>query len=687
MRLNPRLLTSFLLLLTTVSFSQQRPLDVSTITGVQLVPSTVLQVWEDESKKLDFPEISDKPYAALNANVPNFGFKNSSYWFKIPISNESSHILPFLIEAKNPNLDLFKVILVSPLDTVTYECGDQFPFHQRAIFNKYLQVKQNLMARTAYTLYVNVQNSGEQFQVPLFWGPPEAFKNDELTEQIIFGIYFGIIAFAFLINLFFFLVLKDKPTLLYLGYLFGLAFLQLSLTGFGFQYVWPDSTFLAKHANPIFANSSILFLLLFSIRFLKIEEHLPKLARVYRYMSYVVVLSTICSLIPAQGTYITSVLTINVIALLLNFMIIPTSVIIYRRGYKPARFFAVAFVVLIIGVFLFIMKNFGVVDPNPWTEFGIQIGSACEVLLLTLAVIDRFREFKEESLHNLEEVNRLKTQANKELEVKVKERTAEINRQKEEIEHKNDEIVSSIRYAKRIQEAILPPDSMVRQYLPDGFIFYQPKDIVAGDFYFLEHVGDLVIFAAADCTGHGVPGAMVSVVCSNALTRTVKEFGILDPGKILDKVRDLVVETFEKSESEVKDGMDISLCVLNRSTGELKWAGANNPLWCIRKNSDTIEEWKPDKQPIGKFAQQSPFTTHDIILKPGDCIYLFTDGYADQFGGEQGKKYKAGSMKKFFLSIAEKPMPDQSELSKENINQWMQGYEQIDDICLMGMRF
>jgi tetratricopeptide (TPR) repeat protein len=262
----------------------------------------------------------------------------------------------------------------------------------------------------------------------------------------------------------------------------------------------------------------------------------------------------------------------------------------------------------------------------------------------------------------------------------------EVENQKHLIEEKQQEIIDSITYAKRLQEAILPPSNLWNKNLPDSFVLYKPKDIVAGDFYYMEHVNDIVLFAAADCTGHGVPGAMVSVVCSNALNRAVKEFGITDPGKILDKVRELVIETFEKSESEVKDGMDISFCVINKSNSKLMWAGANNPLWVIRNKTAEIEEIKADKQPIGKYSEPKPFTTHTITLNKGDTFYIFTDGFADQFGGPKGKKFMSANMKKLFLSVQPEAMSAQRTIIDEAFSTWKGSLEQIDDVCVIGVR-
>ncbi len=258
-----------------------------------------------------------------------------------------------------------------------------------------------------------------------------------------------------------------------------------------------------------------------------------------------------------------------------------------------------------------------------------------------------------------------------------------ILQQKEEIEVQNKEIRDSITYAKRIQDAILPPLKLVRDYMPNSFIFYKPKDIVAGDFYWMESVQDTIIFAAADCTGHGVPGAMVSVVCNNAMNRSVREFELTEPDKILNKTRELVVETFEKSDTDVNDGMDIALCSLNINTLMLSFAGANNGLYYIRNNE--LNEIKPDKQPIGKYDNAKPFTSHQIQLQKGDVIYTFSDGFPDQFGGAKGKKFMYKPFKRMLMEIHKKPMNEQHKVIGETLTSWKGDLEQIDDICIIGV--
>lgn len=287
----------------------------------------------------------------------------------------------------------------------------------------------------------------------------------------------------------------------------------------------------------------------------------------------------------------------------------------------------------------------------------------------------------------------------------IEEKEKETSKQKEIVEEKNKEILDSINYAKRLQEAILPPTKLVNSYLTESFILYKPKDIVAGDFYFMDVVEEnnkrLIYYVAADCTGHGVPGAMVSIVGANGLKRCIQEFNLRDPGKILDKLAELVAENFAQSEEKIRDGMDLALCCLeieNGYTTKLHYAGANNPLWIInpqRENTPKTAkpfrqeggyEIKADKQAIGYTENIKPFTTHTLSVEKGDTFYTFSDGYPDQFGGEAGKKYKSANFKKLLLSMYDKPMDKQQEIINKEFEKWKGGLEQVDDVCIIGVR-
>ena len=298
----------------------------------------------------------------------------------------------------------------------------------------------------------------------------------------------------------------------------------------------------------------------------------------------------------------------------------------------------------------------------------------------------------------------------------------EIERQKQEVEHQRDlvqkqhavtenqrmqlkaqnkEILDSITYAQRLQEAILPSTKVQQKLLPESFILYKPKDIVAGDFYWMQEVDDLLYFAVADCTGHGVPGAFVSLVCSNALNNVMLEVGAVHPKVILEKVTDQVVKTFEQSNHQIKDGMDIALCAFNKCKKTLQFAGAYTPLWIVSnrktletkttafKNEDEgpiLHEIKGTRQPVGKYRFKTAFEGHEIQLEAEDTIYLISDGYADQFGGSSGKKFKYRQLKSLLLGIHHYPLDYQYRMLNTAFEKWKGELEQVDDVCLMGVR-
>lgn len=266
----------------------------------------------------------------------------------------------------------------------------------------------------------------------------------------------------------------------------------------------------------------------------------------------------------------------------------------------------------------------------------------------------------------------------------ISQKELETQKQKHILEEKNAEITDSIRYAKRIQSAILPADKFIKSLFPESFVFYKPKDIVAGDFYWFDKIDNLIFFAVADCTGHGVPGAMVSVVCHNALNRSIREFKLATANEILDKSREIVCAEFGKSDEEVNDGMDISLGVFNLTDWTLSWSGANNPLW-IYRNLERIE-LKGDKQPVGNFSKPTPFTHQLFQLQKNDLIYCFSDGYPDQFGGPLGKKYKIKQFKETLDKIHTVEMSEQLNLLETDFKNWMGKNEQVDDICVLGVK-
>lgn len=273
---------------------------------------------------------------------------------------------------------------------------------------------------------------------------------------------------------------------------------------------------------------------------------------------------------------------------------------------------------------------------------------------------------------------------NRILEEKVVIRTAEVVQKSEELAQKNKDITDSIKYAQRIQHAILPPEDA----FTETFVLFKPKDIVSGDFYWLDSLDDKHLIAAVDCTGHGVPGAFMSIIGHNSLNKIVKEYNIYEPAEILEKLNEEVVKTLQQQseDGEVKDGMDLALISLDFKARELDYAGAYNPLYIISRGE--LTEVKADRFAIGRSSviTERKFTNHHLKLKKDDMIYIFSDGYADQFGGPDGKKFKYKTLKNLLVSISDLPLQEQEKRLDSRLAEWMGNHEQVDDILIIGSR-
>lgn len=291
----------------------------------------------------------------------------------------------------------------------------------------------------------------------------------------------------------------------------------------------------------------------------------------------------------------------------------------------------------------------------------------------------------------------------RELERKVAERTEEVVAQKEQLErtsliiqenslriqHLYNDVTDSIKYALRIQNSILPPVSYVKKYIKDAFFLYKPKDIISGDFYWFEEQIDDFFIGAVDCTGHGVPGALMSMVGHNILTRAVTDHGLLKPADILDELNESVSKALRTGQEDAagsKDGMDIAICRINYKQNIMQYAGAFNPIYRIRDGE--LEEFKANKFPIGHYVEDPSlkYTNIDFELRENDIYYIFTDGYADQFGGPKGKKFMYKQFRELLLQIHTLPFEEQRQALDDAILNWMQDEPQLDDILVIGFK-
>lgn len=677
--------------------AQQKP--ASTVSEIRS-PLVIVGAVADRGAGLtheDLAKLNDADFKQTG-DVPTFGFSSDRHWIKLRVVNTEDRKTGRILEVNNPILNICNLYEIRGRDAYRlYAAGDDGRFSDRPIAHLNYQFPLEMAPNSTREFLLLVSSAGEQLQVPLgLWSATEISIRDE-KDRLLRGIYFGIIIFVLLFNLFLYVIIRERSSLYYVVYIFTLLMLQLSPGGFAYRYFWPDSPYLANIANPFFASVSIFALIRFSQHFLQLREFYPKLNKWYSYAGYLTAANSLLALIYTPETFKITVLIINSTALVLNVMIIPTAVLVLRKNFKPARFFLLAFVVLVISVFFFILNNFGVLRIDFYAAYGLQIGSAAEVILLSFAIVDKFKRFREEAFERLTMINNMKAKANEVLEKKVVERTEEITAQKRVVEVQKEEILSSIRYAQRIQNSLLPAEREIKRLFSENFVLFKPRDIVSGDFYRVGETGEeqarkigasLRLFAAVDCTGHGVPGALMSVLGHNGPDRCLNHPEVDSPAAALRFINREIVRTLqqEKDAGGVRDGMDMVLCAFNPETNVLQFSGAKNNLYVLRDGKFIV--LKGDRISIGADINnaQIDFTDKEIELQKDDLVYTFTDGFPDQFGGEAGKKLKSKTVLNMISEPAGHPMEEQRILPARAFELWRGENEQIDDVCMMGIR-
>lgn len=542
-------------------------------------------------------------------------------------------------------------------------------------------------------------------------------RYDRFERMVLFGFLFiMLIISSFFLLLF--AVMRGWQYLYFALYIGSLAIFLFITDGYLDEFFWKENNFFLKFLEkfqPYIMSWITIFFVLFGMAYLELRRKLK-----YWYKGVIVVLSLIGIRIflvlleavfnfnyPAFLDNIFRVIWIATVGIIPLFILIPPTIIRIRRGFRPAWYFLAANLVLIplIYITLFYSLNYNTVLNvyesilgRLFISSGMYIAAILQILIFSFGIAQKMRldeierkRNQEQIIDQLKENEKLKDQVNRELELKVKERTREIT--------------DSIDYAQRIQDAVLPHKGYLNQIMPEHFIVYKPKDIVSGDFYWIKEVKNSLIVVAADCTGHGVPGAFMSMLGITLLDEQLEKIKLDAPGEILDNLRFKVKEmlTQKGQAEEQKDGMDMAIAIIDKDKKELQFAGANNPLYLIRKSSLVSEsehgfdvslanngnhliEFKGDKQPIGVYWEETKFTSHHVKLMDHDTLYVFTDGFVDQFGGEHRKKYKAQRFKELLLSFQNEAMDKQGQLLENAFESWRKETEQIDDVCIIGLR-
>jgi serine phosphatase RsbU (regulator of sigma subunit) len=674
---------------------------------------------EDKTKTLTIDKIQDssyqKQFQSWHQETVNFGFSQSDFWIKFQIRKDAKDKHEWFFILSYPQLDYFE--FYEPISATNFSKtvhGDLVPFAQRPIPHHDFVIQLNPPDEQIVTYYLKVNSEGS-LQLPMHIEQREHFLLKDSENQIGYGLYYGIMLTMILYNLFVFFSLRDVNYIYYVLSIFSSTWFFASVSGYGYQHIWGAYP---QFNNPFTATPMslwVIFSSIFTINFIDVKRYIPRLSRLLYLGIFVGIIAVILTW---TAPYRIAVKVASVaVALNVIFILVCGLASLFSRN-KSARYFVLAWSLFLVATFLIVLSRAGIIPTNFITTHGVEFGSVLEVLLLSFALSDRYKLIKIENESIQAENLRVQKEANETLEQKVKERTQElletneeinqvneemkttlftVQQQKEEIEKKNFDITSSINYARRIQNALLPPLKEIKAAFPNSFILFKPKDIVSGDFYWFAELRNNVterkqIFAVVDCTGHGVPGAMMSMIGTNLLNEIVSLQGITQAHKILEALNIGVQTSLSQSQNENQDGMAISLLVINQEQKTVEFSGAKHSLIYIQKidNEPQMTILKGNKNTIGGDMQHEnePFTTTIIDISTNTTFYSYSDGYPDQFGGVKNKKFMASQLNQLLFENHKLPMEMQKTLLDKTVEDWMfiGRQKQIDDILVVGIK-
>jgi serine phosphatase RsbU (regulator of sigma subunit) len=699
--------------------SAQELLTINSIEKANEQIENYLYLFEDTSSVIDIRQISEMKKQNLLFPLKQFNQKRSpkhTYWLYFSIDNnlENDYSLGLVIPKKDHLVDIY-----SFADSVffTQKTGmfiDGGKNDEILPFSNIIQIKD----AKKIDFYLKIKNINDELPVfsLKFVDLDKAIKQN--SRLLIFdGFAIGMMWLMIFYGLFLFFLNKDKLYLYYSLYIIFVSVWYFGCFALGYR-LFPEIPRKIFPYTDIPIYIAYFFYIQFVRFFINTSRILPNWDKILKL--YQIILSVTAIVLPIF-IYLTNLIIVNyiigniiAIGLLVFSIILIIKFLLLKK--TLANIIAIGSFLMTIGALLtfilYLSSNFA----NENVFIFQKVGFILELLVFTFGISFRYalietdkQKFQNQLIVQLSENADLHEKVNKELADKVKERTLEIEQQrdiviaqKDQIEKINTEITDSIRYAKYIQSSILPKAEQLDSCLGEHFVLYKPKDIVSGDFYWISNIENKTIITAADCTGHGVPGAFMSMLGTALLNEIINKEYITHPGVILRRLRKEVINSLQQkgARGEQKDGMDIAMCTIDLENMKLQFAGANNPLYLIRKSDmekigvlrceltgdDRLYEIKGDPMPIGINERMENFTFHEIDMYKGDSFYLFTDGFPDQFGGMDCKKFGYRQFREQLLKNSLKTMQDQKIMLEKVLNEWMGDNSQVDDILIIGFR-
>ncbi len=659
-------------------------------------------VYEDKTGELTLEDIVSESYItkftpSQQKNL-SFGYSESTIWVKVQLQNLFPARDDWLFEIGYPVLD--EVTFYYKDDYGSWypvELGDHRPFHQRPMAHRNFIVPLDISDMELKTYYIKCKSRTTlKLPMKLYFG--HFFHEQEVRSEMLHGIFYGLMGVMVFYNLFIFFALRDINYLHYVISIFASTLYFTAKSGHAYQYLWPNSIWLGDHFILLTIGAWASTSAIFTQKFLHTKNYSVILSRLLDAIN-------ICGALVIVGTFF---LDYTIVAIFGTYLLLSETIIIlavagvcWVKGNKAARYFVLAWSIYMTGTLLLALQTFALVPNNFLTDNAAEIGAALEVILLSLALSDKYALLRKEKEKAQEQLMEAKDDALMLLESKVQERTAELSQRNEEIEAQNEQlrdlnyafqkqnehISSSLNYAKRIQHVMLPDRTKIAQAFSESFILFRPRDVVSGDFYWMVESETKTLIAAVDCTGHGVPGSFMSMLGNSILSEIVTVRGIDSPELILDLLHLGVRQTLKQDTTQNRDGMDLALCAVTPSKKLIEFSGAKNPLIYV-KNGE-LQTIKGDKMPIGGRQRENErkFTKHEISYQDAPIvIYLFSDGYQDQFGGEQGRKFMIKRFRKLLLDLHTQSFPVQKRHLEDTFDKWRNGTRQIDDVLVIGLK-
>lgn len=648
--------------------------------------------FEDKEGVFTIQNIQGQNFIHSTKRDPSFGLTNSVYWIR------------FTEELPNTDLDLFKLelnnTLIEDLQFYAFDAvhkkyslqktGRIYPFNKRIYpLKSFVFDLPNDGAPHQY--YIRVK-SLYTMAFPIEFARYSALSEVENDRQLLFGFIFGLIFLVGLYNFLMYTFVREKVYLVYTLYAFIFGFYNFIFVGLDVQYLYPEAVYWPKISASFFAAISVLLGCQLSRMFLATKIHAKGIDKVL--LAFIGV-ALILAIIPFFHISIGYKRIITLFPIVIFIPTIWAAIIRVRQGYFPAILYLCGWGLLGSSIVCYGLRSAQIIDSDIFTANSIPIGTVFEMIFLSTSLSYKFRlikkendEAKETKILHLEELKNLKDKANKELEQKVEERTYEVIQQKDELTVKNKHITDSINYAKRLQDSLLPNKHFIGSFFKDYFILYKPKDIISGDFYWFFKGEKHLYLVVADCTGHGVPGALMSMLGHSFLNEIIKENQSLSAGEVLKCLHEKVNIALSRSgdKQKVTDGMDVSLLKMNAETKEIEYSGAKRPLWLIK--GEEIRIIKGSKFPIGgnQRGEDYQYETNSFIGEEGMCCYLFSDGYPDQFGFETGQKFMTKRFRTVLQDISLLPMYEQKTHLNQLFEMWRGLQDQTDDVLVVGIK-